>query len=102
LQYGARRGRYLGGRGNNAANQHPLGTSVPTSQFKLLAGDGAQTDYQFGRHTMHHLFCTKCGIHAFGTYAADGQEKVIVNLRCLEGIDPDKLEVQTFDGKSYR
>jgi len=51
---------------------------------------------------MHHLFCTKCGIHAFGTYAADGQEKVIVNLRCLEGIDPDKLKVQTFDGKSYR
>lgn len=78
-----------------------LMTSVPPTQFKLLAGDGAQADYQFGRHTMHHLFCTKCGVHAFGTYTAEGQEKIIVNLRCLDGIDVDALEVQKFDGKSY-
>ena len=75
--------------------------SVPTSDFRLLAGGDAQTDYQFGRRTMHHTFCTTCGIHAFGTYAADGQEKVVVNLRCLDGVDVDALEVQTFDGKSY-
>jgi hypothetical protein len=34
-------------------------------------------------------------------YSAGGQDKVIVNLRCLEGLDVDALEIQTFDGKSY-
>ena len=30
-----------------------------------------------------------------------GEDKIIVNLRCLEGLDVDALEIQTFDGKSY-
>jgi len=76
-------------------------TSVPPSQFELLAGGDAQTDYQFGKKTMHHLFCSTCGVHAFGRYEAGGSEKVIVNLRCLEGVDVDALEVRKFDGKSY-
>jgi hypothetical protein len=75
--------------------------SVPPSQFKLLSGADAQTDYQFGKETMHHLFCSTCGVHAFGRYAAGGTENVIVNLRCVEGVDVDALEVQKFDGKSF-
>ena len=78
-----------------------LMTSVAPSQFKLLAGEAAQADYQFGSKSMHHLFCTTCGIHAFGRWTQGGQEKVIVNLRCLEGLDVEKLPVETFDGKSY-
>lgn len=78
-----------------------LMVSVPPSQFKLLSGEGEQTDYQFGRKSMHHLFCTACGIHAYGTFTQGDQAKVIVNLRCLEGLDVDKLPVETFDGKSY-
>jgi hypothetical protein len=78
-----------------------LMTSVPAAQFKLLAGADAQSDYQFGRKTMHHLFCATCGVHAFGRYGAGADEKVIVNLRCLEGLDVEGLAVQSFDGKSY-
>lgn len=78
-----------------------LMVSVPPEQFKLHAGADAQSDYQFGRKTMHHTFCRTCGIHAYGAYSAGGQDKVIVNLRCLEGLDVDALEIQTFDGKSY-
>lgn len=74
---------------------------VSTDQFKLLSGADSQSDYQFGRKTMHHHFCTTCGIRAFGKYAADGQEKIVVNLRCLDGLDVDSLEIQRFDGKSY-
>lgn len=75
--------------------------SVPPAAFKLEAGADAQADYQFGKKTMHHLFCSTCGVRSFGRYVAEGQEKVLVNLRCLEGLDVDALAVQKFDGKSY-
>jgi hypothetical protein len=75
--------------------------SVPESQFVLLAGENAQTDYQFGKKTMHHLFCTTCGVRAFGRYMAGNVSKVIVNLRCLDGIDTDALPIEKYDGKSY-
>jgi len=78
-----------------------LMASVSPAQFNLLSGADAQADYQFGSKTMHHLFCKNCGIRAFGTFAADGQEKIVVNLRCLDGLDVDALPVQKFDGKSY-
>jgi len=71
--------------------------SVPTAQFRLIAGEDAQADYQFGPRTMHHLFCTTCGIHAYGMWG----DKAIVNLRCLDGVDLDALAVDRFDGKSY-
>ena len=75
--------------------------SVPPEEFVLLAGEDAQTDYQFGGKTMHHLFCSTCGVHAYGRYAHEGAEKVVVNLRCLEGLDVEALKVETFDGKSF-
>jgi hypothetical protein len=75
--------------------------SVPESQFVLVAGDGEQADYQFGQKTMHHLFCRSCGVRAFGRYSAGDTSKVIVNLRCVEGIDVDALPIDKFDGKSY-
>ncbi|WP_394828048.1 GFA family protein [Pendulispora albinea] len=78
-----------------------LMTSVLSDAFKVLSGAEAQVDYQFGSKTMHHLFCGTCGVRAFGTYAADGQDKIVVNLRCLDGLDIDALEIQKFDGKSY-
>jgi hypothetical protein len=78
-----------------------LMVSVAPEHFTLEAGAEAQTDYQFGKKTMHHLFCNTCGIRSFGRYASNGQEKVIVNVRCLEGVDVDALDVQKFDGKSY-
>jgi len=78
-----------------------LMVSAPPAQFKLEAGAEAQTDYQFGNKTMHHFFCSTCGVRSFGTYAANGQEKVVVNLRGLDGLDIEALEVEKFDGKSY-
>ena len=50
---------------------------------------------------MHHLFCPTCGVHAYGRWTSEGQEQVVVNLRCLPELDLDALPVQRFDGKSY-
>lgn len=77
-----------------------LMVSVPPEQFTLKAGEGKQTDYQFGAKTMHHLFCTTCGVRSFGTFTMDGKERVVVNLRCLEGLDVEALPLEKFDGKS--
>ncbi len=79
-----------------------LMTSVAPAQFKLISGGGdAQRDYQFGKKSTHHLFCATCGIHAYGTYTHEGEEKYLINLRCLEGVDAEALPLNKYDGKSY-
>lgn len=74
---------------------------VPQSAFKRLAGEGATTDYQFGKKNVHHEFCSKCGVrpYAHGT-GKDGKVSYMINLRCLADLDPTKLPVETFDGAS--
>lgn len=74
---------------------------APISQFKLLSGEDAVTDYQFGKKNIHHLFCSTCGIRAYGRGAMpDGTQMAAINLRCLEGVDADALPVDRFDGKN--
>lgn len=75
-------------------------TFVPPDQFRLRAGDRL-TDYQFGSRTIHHLFCPVCGIRSFarGT-GPDGRERVAINVRCLEDVDPSTLSIRSFDGRS--
>ena len=74
---------------------------VPATQFKLLNGEDSLTDYQFGKHHLHHLFCKNCGTHSFARgKSADGTDTRAVNVRCLEGVDPWWLQPAHFDGKS--
>lgn len=74
---------------------------VPADQFNLQSGDDVLTDYLFHKQHIHHLFCSKCGIKSFalGT-APDGSSTVAVNVRCLDDVDIDALEIRKFDGKS--
>jgi hypothetical protein len=74
---------------------------VPAERFKLLSGEDVLTDYQFAQHKIHHLFCSVCGIRSFarGT-APDGSAVFAVNVRCLDDVDLDALQVKHFDGKS--
>ncbi len=76
-------------------------TFVPRPEFKLLSGEHDQTDYQFNKKIIHHLFCKTCGVSSFsiGT-GPNQQEMVAVNVRCLDDIDLDALTVTPFDGKS--
>ncbi len=74
---------------------------VPASQFRLLSGEKVLADYQFGKKSIHHPFCSRCGIRSFcGGTDQGGNEVRGVNVRCLEGVEVDKLEVMHYDGKS--
>ena len=79
-----------------------LRTFVSADAFKLLSGEEALTDYQFNKHLIHHVFCNVCGIRSFarGTNR-DGKPMVSVNIRCLEGLDPDTVAVTKFDGRNH-
>jgi hypothetical protein len=77
-----------------------LRTFIPAADFKLLQGQESLTDYQFGKHHIHHTFCKTCGVHAFASgKAPNGQDMYAINARALEGVDPSKLEVSHFDGQ---
>ncbi len=73
---------------------------APAADFKVISGEGATTDYQFNKRTIHHLFCSTCGIESFAMGKQGGMDMVAVNIRCLDGVDPDSLTVQKFDGRS--
>lgn len=74
---------------------------VPREKFTLLAGEEALTDYLFNKKVIHHLFCSTCGIGAFGRgVGPDGAEMVAINVRCVDGVDAEKLPTQWYDGAS--
>ncbi|HEX6118530.1 MAG TPA: GFA family protein [Dongiaceae bacterium] len=59
---------------------------VMADAFRLIQGADALSEYQFGRHMIHHLFCTHCGIKPFGRANVPelGGEFYAVNLACLD------------------
>lgn len=72
------------------------------SQFRLLSGHDAQRDYQFRSKNIHHLFCETCGVRSFGHGTGpDGAKMFAVNVRTLEGVDLDALNVQKVNGKDF-
>jgi hypothetical protein len=78
-----------------------LWTFVPPEQFALRAGAEDLRDYRFGKRTIHHYFCSHCGVGSFSRGSApDGREMVAVNVRCLDDVDIDKLKLTPFDGRS--
>jgi len=74
---------------------------VSEENFKLISGAEHLQDYQFNKHVLHHMFCRNCGVGAFTRgQAPNGAKIVALNLRCIEGIELDRLEIRHHDGKS--
>ena len=74
---------------------------VPPAQFELLRGKEALETYQFNTNTARHTFCRHCGMHPFYVPRSD-PDKISVNARCLDGVDPASLRAsQFFDGRNW-
>jgi len=74
---------------------------VPRAQLRLVGDADDMGTYTFNKHVIKHNFCPACGIHVFGEGATpDGQAMAAVNVRCLEEVDLDSLQVNHFDGRA--
>ena len=73
---------------------------VPPEQFELLSGRDDLTTYEFNTRVAKHHFCRHCGIHAFYVPRSD-PDKIDVNARCLDGVDPRALRTRAFDGQHW-
>jgi hypothetical protein len=73
---------------------------VPPAQFELLSGEDDLTEYRFNTGLARHRFCRHCGIHPFYVPRSD-PDKIDVNVRCLQGVDPERLDADEFDGRHW-
>jgi hypothetical protein len=74
---------------------------VPRERLCLLTADADIGTYTFNKHVVKHRFCRTCGIHPYGEGSdPQGNRMAAINIRCLEGIDLEKIPVQHFDGRS--
>jgi len=73
---------------------------VPPERFELLQGKDALTTYRFNTGVAQHHFCRHCGIHSFYVPRSD-PDKVDVNVRCLDDVDPRAVRTTPFDGRNW-
>lgn len=77
------------------------GMIVKPGAFKLTAGEGELTAYQWGGKSGTYLFCKHCGVHSFGRGHLDvlGGDYVSINVNCLDDVDPTALTAHYWDGR---
>ena len=77
--------------------------SVPASELTLLSGEDHLTLYHFNSERINHLFCRTCGIEPFARGSdGKGNELVMLNVNCLEGVPPiDRNAIKHWDGANF-
>ena len=73
---------------------------VERTAFRLLTPSDNIAAYTFNTKVAKHLFCPNCGVTSFYIPRSD-PEGIDVNVRCLDGVNLDKLERDHFDGRNW-
>jgi hypothetical protein len=65
---------------------------VKPASFRLIAGQTALAEYQFGSKTERHFFCKHCGVRPFGHGNSPRFGAFYgVSIHCLDGLSADDL-----------
>ena len=74
---------------------------VPRDALKLTTPEANSKAYTFNKHVIRHHFCPVCGIHPYGEGSdPKGNRMAAINIRCLDGIDLEKIPVTHYDGRA--
>jgi hypothetical protein len=67
-----------------------------------IADPAKATRYRFGTGTAEFHVCRACGAVPAVTCVLDGRTYAVVNVNCLEGVDPTRLDrvATDFDGEA--
>ena len=72
--------------------------------FRLVSCEPEISEYQFGKKSIHHLFCRHCGVGSFG-WGLDpklGGRFYAIKVNCLDNASVDDLlsgPIQYLDGR---
>lgn len=77
---------------------------VQPDAFRLHCDESTIGEYQFGKETIHHLFCKRCGVSPFGRGMDPklGGRFYAIKVNCLDDATADELAnapVQYLDGR---
>ena len=73
---------------------------VEKDDFRLLSDIEKLTTYRFNTQAARHMFCPACGVKSF-YIPRSHPNSFSVNLRCLENINHENVNVRRFDGENW-
>lgn len=84
----------------NCSHCHKKGillTFADNKDFTLTQGAEYLSEYWFNKKSIRHLFCEICGVQSFAEHLA--VPSMVINARCLDGVDTSSLTVEKYNGK---